>query len=358
MSHIATHIHEFALSSLPWLVPGIQEQQFLGVSDAEKKFEYFAVSAGTNHSDDSESAPSAASESWPGDFDLEGLPEPVFEEEMENNPPSILVSSDLESPSTTQQDEPDNSTLAAQEFGWNGWKEGCLDSLVYDPRERLGKFLRKHSISIDHPPYRFWSDTFLERLLTRERLVTELTMKPLYYKKERAEELVDRILGTSKPSQGRYFKIMAVLLLIYETELIHTFIDEGFSDEHLPMHHNYRTMVSERRNGDRRVKCLTGVDISVRERFFADQWTVMTPYFKFNRERKSVEDFPDPTILPWKLYVRNTAQGICTPVLEGGYGLVQGVKIHHTSHDFTQVWKDVSTSWLKIDLFRVLAQKS
>lgn len=79
LSHVAEHIHSFALYSLPWQIPGEREKEYLGRESREiDEQDYFAVSSGAATQDHSGSV---SSDGRRRAFKDEGLPDLDFQDD-------------------------------------------------------------------------------------------------------------------------------------------------------------------------------------------------------------------------------------------------------------------------------------
>ena len=140
------------------------------------------------------------------------------------------------------------------------------------------------------------------------------------------------------PSEKRYQKIMAILLLINRPSKIRLFVEEGVCDADLPLawvqtagHPDESWALRRRKHRDSHLQCFKHWTQTQLDEFERTQWAVHVPFFarRLDDPRKVQHyELPDKVIIPCISDSEYHAQG--------GSGKVCKYEIHPEHHNFSQ----------------------
>ncbi len=156
---------------------------------------------------------------------------------------------------------------------------------------------------------------------------------PVYYNKRDSE--VDP--SPQLPSEKRFQKIMAILLLIDRPSKIRLFVKEGVCDADLPLawvqttsYPHKRWALRRRKDHDTRLRCFDNWSQLRLDQFERTQWAVHVPFFaRRPDDPKKVQhyDLPDRVVMPWAVFETHA---------RGGSSQVYKSEIHPEHHNFAQ----------------------
>ena len=193
----------------------------------------------------------------------------------------------------------------------------------------------------------FWSLRLLRHILSRERVRKELRKYPNLDIETYVDYIRPEVDPLPESSTLTYLKIFALLLLFEKGQEILDFVKEKISDQSLPLSHRPGTKVSRFDLGrkdapEHKLECLYKWKTYERESFEKQQWELLTPYFKLdNRSRARHYSFSDRTILPWCKRAKDSILSTFPSTNDGGFSLVDCVKLDQLSHGFHAVLKQV-----------------
>jgi hypothetical protein len=177
----------------------------------------------------------------------------------------------------------------------------------------------------------------LERMITQENIKTELQRILVYENPRDCEKTASSIVHQAR-------KIFATLVLLGRPAFIQPLLDEGLTDEHLPLsriettdnvHGSLRFNYSLRTCSGRPVKALRIWESHAIEEFLRVQWMFLAPVFDFGEEIKHY-DLPDNCVLP---FIEDEER---TNAKSGGYSEVWGVRIHPAHQNLYRITSSVS----------------
>lgn len=192
----------------------------------------------------------------------------------------------------------------------------------------------------------FFPEKELQGLMTEENVVRELQscFEDLDYTTISA--FAQMICGTSSnhiEERPSFRKIFAILVLCEKPNSIPRFLEDGVSDDDLPLHKVAPSDSSpniynlSRKGEKRKLNCLRGWSYTAMWRFEEWQWTTIAPFFR-RGQRKDVKhlELQDQAALPFMQDSRFTANKSAYQRLEfeGGFSNVFKVDIHPDHHDF------------------------
>ncbi|KAK8081322.1 kinase-like domain-containing protein [Apiospora saccharicola] len=190
----------------------------------------------------------------------------------------------------------------------------------------------------DGPEISFWPQKVLECIISRDRLARALREKGL------SESWADAVLDTKSSDQApKYLKMIAMLCIMEREADIEHCIRTRTTDDSFPFRFdalNKQLLCSQE---DRCFKSPSNWDWHSYEYFAQRQWGLLTPYFKHNfHEGGGAEHrkFEDKILLPWS----KPTPADCLTWNEkdrhrGGYGVVRGVVMPRSSHNFMPLLK-------------------
>lgn len=190
----------------------------------------------------------------------------------------------------------------------------------------------------------FIPDNAITSILSREVVSVELQKQLPTMAHHELQRLVDRIM-TTRNSQaslsGASLRVFAILVLLDKVSRIMDFVQEGLSDQALPLIKMHAAKASTqpselvlRKKGseDQELHSLKGwseLDIDTFEKL---QWRVISPNFSDTAKQQEVDflDLADQTILPYIESWQNKKHDH----YKGGNSEVWKVKIHNAHHNF------------------------
>ncbi|KAM5341700.1 hypothetical protein ACJ41O_014731 [Fusarium nematophilum] len=194
--------------------------------------------------------------------------------------------------------------------------------------------LRHHAIEgVDG---RFWTGTLLRHILTRERVQAELQRPEHRFPPADARRLVDIVYPRQNSSSRSYLEILALLLLGGRARDLPAFINEGVSDEELPVLIQNALPgwpVCTQRRPKQPLRCFESWPMTDREVFVTNQMQVTTPFLGLAADGSCDEFTLHPkAVRPWRKAESPEAED----ARAGAYSRVSKVHIHPTSHAFSR----------------------
>ncbi len=226
-----------------------------------------------------------------------------------------------------------------------------------DDSRPLKDLLRKQKVRSSRGDRKeFWPLKLLLQIISRGRLERELRR----YQSLRRDvgELVDiirPIRGDGRPGKEEdkvmYIRVFALLLLLDHGSQIENFIDEGVSDEILPVCTRESAqggvILEYRKNVGSTIRlCELRPALSwpddKKEYFEERQWRMRPPFFDF-KTMANHYDFDGKSILPWCQTTTDESERRSSNISEkvGAYGVVTQVQIDPNSHRFHPVLNEV-----------------
>jgi hypothetical protein len=177
----------------------------------------------------------------------------------------------------------------------------------------------------------FWTPTLLRQILTKERVVEELSAyqqeTPTLFGKYPIETLADSILLER-------LKFFAILILLHKGPCIEEVVSEGLADKDLPLQKDNTAscqlyQVSRKTRTSRLVQCFSGTGWATlhRDGFVLYQHALSPQFLEFEMDERTAKhrEFDSDVVLP---FVDEEDQE------EGGCGVVTKVTIHPDCHSF------------------------
>ncbi|KAF2465702.1 kinase-like protein, partial [Lindgomyces ingoldianus] len=209
-------------------------------------------------------------------------------------------------------------------------------------REKIADLLRRSQVHTENLGEAFLPPKVLEEILTEERIRMEIEA----YRDQQPDSWCGQGLNDcANLIRCRYLKIFAILILLDKGEDIGKFIEEGVSDEDLPLVETQVRHMSDlvrSKSPNNPLGCFDTWMIHEREQFSRYQYRVNLPFLSFDTETNSVRhvDFTPQTILPFSE---------CGGSIEGIYSRISKIKIHRDCHGFSNILKKIQTN----DVFAV-----
>ncbi|KPM37034.1 hypothetical protein AK830_g9518 [Neonectria ditissima] len=209
----------------------------------------------------------------------------------------------------------------------------------------LDELLRKHRINGEYG--RFWTAKRLHRILTKDRVLAELS-SCLSYSDSSRQQIADLICAdVTNPSCEIYLKVFAILLLIGKAGEIGRFIDAKLCDAKLPV-----VYLDREKNSSLCLETAPKEPLQLfarwmscdTEMFEITQWQVLVPFFETNVDKTLMPyDLSPNTILPW---CKPSNHDRISPSLsgrlgEGAFAEVSLVRIHPTAHAFHETLRKI-----------------
>jgi hypothetical protein len=145
-----------------------------------------------------------------------------------------------------------------------------------------------------------------------------------------------------------YLKTFTLLVLFERVDEIQNFIDEGVSDQSLPVRRHQATTpgrvnLCHKDRPDQHLECFRKWKTHEREDFLARQWRLLVPYFDLEDDKRARNyDLEKESILPWCKREDRSQSSSQPSGWNGGYAFVSRVKIDPHSHGFHGILKAVS----------------
>jgi len=185
----------------------------------------------------------------------------------------------------------------------------------------------------------FWiPNNELERMITPEATKAELQRTLVYENPRDCEKTASSIVHQAK-------KLFAILVLLDRPAFIQTFLDEGITDEDLPLS---RIETTNNVHGSlsfnySHIRTCSGLPVNALriweshaiEEFLRVQWMFLAPVFNFGEEIKHY-DLADNCVLP---FIEDEER---TNAKFGGYSHVWGVRIHPAHQNLYRSTSSVS----------------
>jgi len=207
--------------------------------------------------------------------------------------------------------------------------DSAVSKLGFIPDGQLPKLINQDAVTLELKKCR---DSIRKRIRTYNFKEPKLT-------DDEITKLAAKICGASEERKS-YRKILAILLLIDRPSRITHFVDEGVSDQDLPLEivetlstrPLRRRSFDLRRRGDPLAKplrcfmCPRKWRKSTVERFEKYQWSLLAPFLSQDGPRLFRFKIPDKAILPFERWERIGQQG--------GFSHVYEAEIHPDHHGF------------------------
>ncbi|RSL99237.1 hypothetical protein CEP52_009866 [Fusarium oligoseptatum] len=211
------------------------------------------------------------------------------------------------------------------------------DGLLPIPDDDLTElYILLHRYSIEGCDGRFWTETLLRQILTKERVEAEL-------KKHRviepdAQYFLGKILGSAKKKRSEtYLRIFTLLVLTHRVSAIAKFIIENVCDEKLPLHAALDSSdqpTPSQEEPKEPLQVFQGWNQYQRHNFLHNQWKLIFPLLNtVGSGRCEVISLQSNMIRPWRDY----SIGSSTESSMGMFGTVSLVEIHPTAHCFDRI---------------------
>jgi hypothetical protein len=237
-------------------------------------------------------------------------------------PPTLVLPNGVSKPNATQA--PSSSIVTIREVGDTVQRHGGYDDNEDQPRT-LNEELRDAGIrglQRDH----FWSEASLKRIITEERVITLLSRCSYAASDRRVSP--ETILRS-------HLKVFAILTMLEKHDDIYECMQQGVSDETLPLEQTNRGKRSILLKGNV-LSCFDNRHWSYADRdgFIRLQYQVNPVTLGRDGDSARHKDFNESTILP---IIKDTF------VERAGYGAVSKVELHPECHAFQDVLPSVRT---------------
>jgi len=215
----------------------------------------------------------------------------------------------------------------------------------------LAELLRKYAEkNAESHKWSFWSLKLLRHILSRERILAELKTHDGL---NNPETLLNYILPAESRHSGSipqtYLKTFTLLILFERVDEIGNFIEEGVSDQSLPVQRHQeaspgKVNLCHKDRPNQPLTCFCKWKTHEKEDFLkTHQWRVLVPYFDLDDGNRAGEYLlDDQTILPWCKRTDRSHSSSQPSGWSGGYAFVSRVKIDPHSHGFHDVLQTVS----------------